>query len=143
MQYGADPQLEFTVAADRRDSVVVVQARGELDYTSAPILRGRLAEVWASPGVASLVLDLTEVSFCDSVGLSELISTLRRSEAEGVRLAVAGVQGTVLRVLTITGLRHAFDMCPTVEDALPAEAVSAAGADPPVAGRDADPLANH
>ncbi|MBB6474891.1 hypothetical protein BJ992_004322 [Sphaerisporangium rubeum] len=69
-----------------------------------------MTTAWDAPGVDALVLDLTGVGFCDSVGLSELISVLRRSHETGVPLRVAGVHGTLLRILTITGLYGSFEM---------------------------------
>ncbi|MFC4584895.1 STAS domain-containing protein [Sphaerisporangium corydalis] len=118
MQFGADPPMGLNISYEERDSALVVQARGELDYRSAPVLRGELDHVWKVPGVSTIVLDLAEVTFCDSVGLSELIAALRRSKTTGRVLLLSGLQGTLLRVLTITGLRGAFDSHDTVEDAL-------------------------
>ncbi|MEU8269987.1 anti-sigma factor antagonist [Sphaerisporangium sp. NPDC049002] len=118
MQFGADPQQGLTVSCGVRESAVVVQVRGELDYRAAPLLRSELSAIWDMPGISAIVLDLAEVTFCDSVGLSELIATLRRSQNTGHTLMVSGLQGTLLRVLTITGLHNAFDSYDTVEEAL-------------------------
>jgi anti-sigma B factor antagonist len=118
MQFGADPQPGLTVSYGIRESAIVVQVQGELDYHSAPVLRSALAQVWDVPGISAIVLDLADVTFCDSVGLSELIAALRGSQITGHALMVSGVHGTLLRVLTITGLRNAFDSYETVEDAL-------------------------
>ncbi|MEV7968773.1 anti-sigma factor antagonist [Sphaerisporangium sp. NPDC088356] len=118
MQFGADPQQGLSVSRGIQESAVVVQVRGELDYRSAPLLRGELGGVWEIPGISAIILDLSEVTFCDSVGLSELIAVLRRSQNTGHALMVSGLQGTLLRVLTITGLHNAFDSYATVEEAL-------------------------
>ncbi|MFC4062230.1 STAS domain-containing protein [Planomonospora corallina] len=89
---------------------VVVHVSGELDYRSAPLLREHLDGVWGRSGVTVLVVDLSRVAFCDSVGLGELVTALQRSEAQGVRLMLSGVQGVLARVLSITGLRRAFEI---------------------------------
>ncbi|GAA3814120.1 hypothetical protein GCM10022226_38670 [Sphaerisporangium flaviroseum] len=118
MKYGADPQTGLSVSSVVRGSALVVQVQGELDYRSTSILRTELSGVWEKPGISTIVLDLAEVVFCDSVGLSELIAALRRSQRSRHALMVSGVHGTLLRVLTITGLRDAFDTYDTVESAL-------------------------
>ncbi|RCG32812.1 anti-sigma factor antagonist [Sphaerisporangium album] len=118
MQFEADPRPGLTISCDTQDGVLVVRAHGELDYTTAPVLRSGLDPVWASPPGVAFVLDLDEVSFCDSVGLSELIATLRTAQSAGRPFSLSGVHGGVLRVLTITGLRNVFDIHPTAEDAV-------------------------
>lgn len=110
MQHGAEPRPGLTVSSHKRDDVIVVSAEGDLDYRSSFALRSGLLSAWDAPGVSALVLDLSEVGFCDSVGLSELISVLRRSSETGMPLRVAGVHGTLLRILTITGLYGSFEM---------------------------------
>jgi anti-anti-sigma factor len=118
MQFGIDPKPGLTVSSGLRGNTVVVQVQGELDHHTAPVLRAEMERVWEVPDVNATVLDLAEVTFCDSVGLSELIAALHRSELLDRALLVSGVQGTLLRVLTITGLRRAFDTYETVEEAL-------------------------
>ncbi|GII60194.1 hypothetical protein Skr01_02790 [Sphaerisporangium krabiense] len=118
MHFENDPPPGLTLASELRDGALVVHVRGELDFTAAPLLRAGLAPVWESPAGTPFVLDLGEVTFCDSVGLSELIATLRRSQSTGRTFLVSGVHGGVLRVLTITGLNNVFDLNDTVEDAL-------------------------
>ena len=156
MQFGADPKPALTVSTGVREGAIVVRVEGELDHQSARLLRGELATVWSTPGMATVVLDLSAVTFCDSVGLSELIAAMRHSEGIGHTLMISGMQGTLLRILTITGLRGAFDGYDTVEDALrhaspPAlfpmdpsarrsSLLEASGGDPSVLGASADAL---
>ncbi|WP_214415934.1 STAS domain-containing protein [Sphaerisporangium fuscum] len=130
MQFGIDPQPGLSVTSQLRGNTVVVHIRGELDYHSTPVLRGEMQQVWTTPGMSAVILDMAEVTFCDSVGLSELIAALRRSEAGGHPLLVSGVQGTLLRVLTITGLRRAFDTYETLDEALAHVPAPIAVADP-------------
>ncbi|MEO3813147.1 STAS domain-containing protein [Sphaerisporangium sp. B11E5] len=118
MQHGAEPQPGLVVSTHKRDGFIIVNAGGDLDYRSSAALRTGLATAWDAPGITTLVLDLTEVAFCDSVGLSELISALRHSRDTGVPLRVAGVQGTLLRILTITGLTESFDIYDDLDAAL-------------------------
>ncbi|WP_326824214.1 STAS domain-containing protein [Streptosporangium sp. NBC_01639] len=107
----------FTLSCDVRENATVIRVGGELGFTSAPLLRERL-DRFRGPGTTFVIVDLTDVTFCDSVGLSELVSALQRSEAAGTRFVLSGVHGYLARVLTITGLRKTFEIHPSAEDAL-------------------------
>ncbi|MEN3537024.1 STAS domain-containing protein [Microbispora sp. ZYX-F-249] len=106
------------VASAVHDAAVVVRVEGDLDAGTVHLLHNELRQVWESPGTSVLVLDVAEVMFCDSRGLSELISALQRGQALNVRLILTGVQGVLRRVLTITGLRNVFEQHETVAEAL-------------------------
>jgi anti-sigma B factor antagonist len=74
-----------------------VLVSGELDIFSGPILRHRLADLDG----ASMVLDLSGVTFIDSVGLHVLLDLF---EAAAGRLSVIPGPATV-RLFEITGLQ--------------------------------------
>ncbi len=75
---------------------------GEIDLVTA----AQLAEAAkpAERGGGVLVLDLSAVSFIDSVGLRTLIELSQRAEGDGRRLEIRGLQPQVRRVMEITGL---------------------------------------
>ncbi|WP_326822354.1 STAS domain-containing protein [Streptosporangium sp. NBC_01639] len=108
----------FTISTSLDDTVCVVQASGELDYGNAPVFRDEMTKVWEAEALSVIVVDVTALTFCDSTGVSELIAILRQSRALGARLILAGVHGTLERILTITGLRSAFELSPSVGEAL-------------------------
>jgi anti-sigma B factor antagonist len=99
-------------------NAIIVRLEGELDVNAVPVLQEHLQRIWELPPKPFLILDLGEVSFCDSMGMNELISVMQRCEARGTRLLLGGVQGVMARVLSITGLRHAFEVFARLEDAL-------------------------
>ncbi|GIH98467.1 STAS domain-containing protein [Planobispora takensis] len=107
------------IAALRHDSdAIIIELGGELDVDSAPTLREHLGRVWELSGVPALVLDLTDLVFCDTAGLGELVRAFKRSQARGVRLVLTGVAGPMRRVLELTGLREVFEIRPTTADAM-------------------------
>ncbi|GAB3907704.1 STAS domain-containing protein [Microbispora bryophytorum subsp. camponoti] len=106
------------VASAVHGAAVVVRVEGDLDAGTVHLLHGELDRIWESPGTSVIVIDVAELEFCDSRGLSELISALQRGQAMNVRLILSGVQGVLRRVLTITGLRNVFEQHPTVAEAL-------------------------
>ncbi|MFB9895154.1 STAS domain-containing protein [Planobispora takensis] len=118
--FGPERRQPLTVAVSEHAGVLVARVSGDVDQSTAPLLRRHLHPLWGCSGVRALVLDMGEVSFIDSTGVGELIAVLRRCEELAMALALSGVHGIVARVLTITGLTRAFDIHPTTENALQA-----------------------
>ncbi|MEU8174041.1 STAS domain-containing protein [Microbispora hainanensis] len=112
------PRSTLKVASTVHGAAVVVRVEGDLDAGTAHLLHDELDGLWKSPGTSAIILDVAEMGFCDSRGLSELISALQRGQALNVRFILSGVQGVLRRVLTITGLRNVFEQHPTVAEAL-------------------------
>ena len=96
--------------------VTVLAVEGELDLATSPNLKWALLEALHS-GRPKLVVDLAAVSFMDSTALGVLVSIARGLEHDQ-RIALAGVQPDVRRVLEITGLEDAFATYATVDEAL-------------------------
>ncbi|GGL54952.1 STAS domain-containing protein [Planomonospora parontospora] len=68
-----------------------MRAAGELDLAAVPLLRAHLERVWELPGLPVLIMDVSELTFCDSTGLCELVRTLHRSRTCGTRLILTGL----------------------------------------------------
>ncbi len=92
-----------TIDVSESDSVVCVTATGEIDSTSAPVLRQKLDAVLES-GLRELTVDLGGVTFLDSAGLCVLAATHRRAVRQDVRMRVLASSRAVIRPLQITGL---------------------------------------
>lgn len=86
---------------------------GELDVACAPVLREQLLGV-LRPGASRLVVDLSEVSFCDASGLAVLVGTGRRAGLLGGVLRLAAPAHAVTVALRISGLLRQFDIFPSV-----------------------------
>jgi len=108
----------LTVTSGLSGNAVVIRLEGELDVYAVPVLREHMQPVWELPAKPFLILDLGDVAFCDSMGMNELVEVMQRCEARGTRLLLGGVQGVMARVLSITGLRHAFEVFARFDDAL-------------------------
>ncbi len=86
-----------------------LSAAGEVDSTSAPVLRARL-DALLDAGVAELTVDLTGVTFIDSAGLCVLAAAYRRATIDGRRFHVLASSRAVIRPLQITGLWDLLDV---------------------------------
>jgi anti-sigma B factor antagonist len=93
-----------------------VSPDGEIDLSSAPLLKTRLVGLLAE-GYSRLVLDLSAVRYIDSTGLGVLVGVSRRLPGDGL-LTIAHAPATVVRLLELTGLDRRFETFLTVEDAL-------------------------
>lgn len=82
---------------------VTVTAAGEVDSTSAPVLRERL-DALLDGGAQEITIDLAAVTFLDSAGLCVLAAAYRRASGQDVRLRVLAASRAVIRPLQITGL---------------------------------------
>jgi anti-sigma B factor antagonist len=107
------------ITTERAGGAHVLRLRGELDLRTVPKLRMRLAEA-LQRGSGPVVVDLTEVTFIDSTGLSALLNALRRLTRAGRRMLLATQEGPVLRLLRMTRLDSTFALYDSAEAALDA-----------------------
>jgi anti-anti-sigma factor len=111
--------VTLRVTDGEQDGWAVLRVSGEMDLVTSPVLRQRVHDAVAD-GRHSLVLDLSEVLFCDSSGVGVLIATRRliRSCQGRLRLilpAQGAVDGShVNRVLGALGVRRLFEVYPDV-----------------------------
>lgn len=112
---GTDIDIEVTQSTD---GVVIVRVRGEIDRLTSPVLRGKLTE-HVSPAV-SMVVDLNDVSFLDSTGLSVLIFTKQEigNTGGGCVLLASTDAHAVQRPLQVTGLDQELALCTDLAEAL-------------------------
>jgi anti-sigma B factor antagonist len=83
-------------------TTTVIGIGGELDALSRPAVEPVLLRaVAAGPPV---VVDLGALSFCDSTGLSLLVTTQERATAAGSTLAIRNASPRIRRLLEITGI---------------------------------------
>jgi anti-sigma B factor antagonist len=93
----------FSVQERQEAGVRVISVAGELDIATAPELCARLDASRASRRPRMLV-DLTDVDFCDSTGLRALLGAASEVRANGGRFAiVCPPTGEVAHLLEIVG----------------------------------------
>ncbi|GHH80519.1 anti-sigma factor antagonist [Kitasatospora indigofera] len=111
----ADAAVPFTATVRESVAGPVVEVAGELDYESAPRLRGVLRRVLAvRPTPTVLVIDLGAVTFCDSAGLNALLQTRLDAERQETAVHLARPTDIVTRVLEITGAAQLFPVDPDI-----------------------------
>jgi len=81
----------------------------KLDSAIAPELKGEFL-LLCKPKVDSLVIDLAEVDFCDSSGLSALLIADRKMKEHGGKVTLIHVHKKVSSLLKISMLDRLFDI---------------------------------
>ncbi|HEX9998842.1 MAG TPA: STAS domain-containing protein [Actinoplanes sp.] len=104
---------------DHRSDVAVLHLKGELDADTAGELHSVLASLLQRP-VPRIVVDLTELKFCDSVGLSAFVTSKQVITARGGWLSFAGANPFLARLMETVGLSRYFVIFPAVDDAIAA-----------------------
>ncbi|MGA5147713.1 STAS domain-containing protein [Streptomyces griseoincarnatus] len=110
--------LDTTVRYTGKHTAVIV-VTGDVDLHTAPVLRAE-ALTAMTRGARHLVLDMAEVDFVDSTGLTTLIVLLHATEKAGGSVRVARVPERLERMVTMTGIAELLPMHDTVADALAA-----------------------
>ncbi|WP_042380478.1 STAS domain-containing protein [Streptacidiphilus melanogenes] len=114
----------FAVAEDIGASEAVLRLSGELDHDTAPALRTALDRC-ESAGSARILVDFSDLRFCDSTGLNVLLQARARAQERDGAVELVGLGRGVARVFDLTGAGTLFPRYATV-----AEARSAGGPDP-------------
>jgi anti-sigma B factor antagonist len=111
------PGLLGVAVSEPRPGVVVVSAFGEVDVSTAGVLRTALQDALAV-APRGVVVELSGVTFCGSTGLVVLMDAGRSAEAAGVRFGTAAGTPIVRRVLEITKLGPVLGHRDTLDETL-------------------------
>lgn len=117
---GTSGEPSFEVRCERSEDAVVVVTRGEIDVLTAEVLHDVLSSQEAQAPL--IVLDLRDIGFMDSSGLSVVVDHHRRAKAAGNEFAVAvGEASRTRRLLVLSGLAETLELVDAPADALMSE----------------------
>ncbi len=98
-------------------TVIVFELRGRLTLEFFGRLKDRVRDL-VEQGGQCLVLDLSGVSYVDSIGVSELVRSHVIVGNHGGHLALAAIPAQVDRLLRVTQLDRIFDRFDTLAQAI-------------------------
>ena len=103
------PSSNFGLDVERVGDAQIVVVTGDVDLHTAPALREQLASL-ADSGERRFIVDLTDVTFLDSMGLGVLVGAKKRiTERDGgIDLVVSRPE--IRRVFEITMLDEIFGL---------------------------------
>ncbi|CAG1004649.1 Putative anti-sigma factor antagonist [Myxococcaceae bacterium] len=97
--------------------VDVITFAGKLDASNGQRVREGLKDHVAN-GRPFLVIDLSDVGFVDSTGLSALVSAFKISREHAGEVVLAGLRPPVRTLVELTRLHHVFRIYATAQDAV-------------------------
>jgi anti-sigma B factor antagonist len=99
------------------DDGSVIAVTGELDLSTVPALRGALSGA-VERGITRLVVDLTAVTFVDSVGVGAILHSKRRLGGDGVLAVVIAPESYARVIFDVVGADAVVDVFETREAAV-------------------------
>ncbi len=110
--------MKFTTRNEEKYSMISLQ-EDKLTSAIAPALKSELVRL-KSEGVANIILNLAEIKYADSSGLSSILVGNRVcQEAEGIFI-LSCCNDHVIKLLKISQLDTILNVLPTVEEAVDA-----------------------
>lgn len=108
--------MKFETKKNGAAIVLKIKER-KLDASVSPELKGEFL-ILCNPQTKSLVVDLSDVEFCDSSGLSALLIAERKMRENGGVVKLVGLQKKVLSLIRISRLDRAFSIHDSLAKAL-------------------------
>ena len=108
-----DLAWQFRIGIVRADGGVTVELGGEVDLTCVSELRERLDRA-IDISLGDVTIELSDVSFLASAGLTVLVAAHHRLAATEQRLTVVNPSRPVFRVFELSGLLEVLDVRPPV-----------------------------
>ena len=104
--------MKFDVTKNGTSAVLTLKER-KLDVSVSPELKGEFI-LLCRLQLKALVVDLSDVEFCDSSGLSALLIADRQMRQHGGEVRLVGVHKKVLSLLKISQLDKVFQIFDSV-----------------------------
>jgi anti-anti-sigma factor len=102
-------RADLRVSVAHGDDETVVAIAGELDMSTAERLSGAVTEELRQ-APSRIVLDLADLTFCDSLGLGTLVVLSRTARAQETYLVVRNPSPFFSRMLDVTGVRAGLNI---------------------------------
>lgn len=115
--------MELKISTSPHPDYASVAVRGEIDLYTAPSLHSELVSALDGTSGGRVVVDMSQVGFCDSTGMNVLLSGMKRARERGGDLELVAPGPAVMKVLQVTGLDGVF----VVHDSPESAAVTAGG----------------
>ena len=120
MTSGQPAEEGIRISERRFDGIVVVSPNGRLDSNTCGGFKRALLEVITEPDIRLLVIDLCDLVYISSAGLSVLLLAAQKSKAENRSLVLCALTQHVQDVFDISGFASIFPIYRSVEEALSA-----------------------
>lgn len=86
---------------EKNGDELIITVEGEIDTNTSPDLKNVIAE--NSPGMKSIILDLSKTEYVSSAGLRVFLETKKAMDKASGKFVLRNVNESVMAVLKITG----------------------------------------
>ncbi|CUS78251.1 anti-anti-sigma factor [Candidatus Kryptonium thompsonii] len=109
--------MNFEILKPDKNTIIFKLREKKLDATLSPELKAEFLALCQS-NVKRLIIDLSQVEYCDSSGLSSLLFCERRMRENKGDVTLVGVTDKVLSLMKIARLDPLFKIAPSIDEAL-------------------------
>lgn len=103
---------------DKQEKYTIIRLEEEkLDATISPELKSIFVSLSTEENIANFIVDLSQVRYTDSSGLSAILIANRLCNDKEGTLVLAGVTEHVLKLIKISQLEKVLNILPTVAEA--------------------------
>ncbi|MFD0683687.1 STAS domain-containing protein [Actinomadura fibrosa] len=108
--------MDFDINLMHDDRCTLVRVQGDIDVVSRARFEETLFEVAGTARI--MIVDMRQVTFCDSTGLNAIVAANRRAVQHGAHVALIALPPRVERVFRITGIDKFVPIYGTFREAL-------------------------
>ena len=110
--------MRYSIDKNEQYSILKLQEE-KLDSPLSPALKSEFVTLNAE-GIKNIIIDLSEVKYVDSSGLSALLVGNRIYNEDGGIFILASLNDHVMKLIKISQLHNVLNLLPTVEEAIDA-----------------------
>jgi anti-anti-sigma factor len=110
--------MKYSIDKKEQYSILTLQEE-KLDSPLSPALKSEFVTLNAE-GIKNIIIDLSEVKYVDSSGLSALLVGNRIYSEDGGIFILAALNDHVMKLIKISQLNNVLNILPTVEEAIDA-----------------------
>lgn len=108
--------MKYTIDKKENYTIITIDEK-KLDTSIAPDLKSEFVKLNAE-GITNLILDLNNVKYTDSSGLSSILIANRLCNSSNGLLILTSLQDHVMKLISISKLEQVLNILPTVEEAI-------------------------
>ena len=108
--------MNFKINREENHAIIASHVE-KLDAMNAPELKSELV-LLNKNGVNSIVLDLGNTRYCDSSGLSAILTANRLCKDSGGHFVLSGLQESVMKMISIAQLDKVLNIAGTTSEAI-------------------------
>jgi len=110
--------MKYSIDKNEQYSILKLQ-EDKLDSPLSPALKSEFVTLNAE-GIKNIIIDMSEVKYVDSSGLSALLVGNRIYNEDGGIFIIASLNDHVMKLIRISQLNNVLNLLPTVEEAIDA-----------------------